>query len=506
MSTQILAHVMNDIGKVFNKIPGNLEGTALWLLYIFTTIDLGLMIFKVDEVDWIKTICRKAFKVGIFTYIITHYKDGLYLITKSFIAVGNKAINIFGDDGAELVQNPSKLMDKVISLTDPLTPKITVFSGAGWLYLVLTVAIIFAGVAIGFQIFVTWLEFYALTGITIIFIPFAMIEKTAFLAEKAIGIIVALAIKLMMLSMIIGASASILMGLKFSPKATIQEVIHVLSIVASITYLICRVPSLAASMMTGNPSLTSGDMAGMIRGGSTAVGAAVGTVAGGAINTALGMTGKGSLGQMFGGGKAHTAGQAMGAMGRRLGRGASALKSRLSGSSGGSGSPTAPGGKENSHAHQSSKGSDSGNASEGGGSKGSSANGDSSNSPKPGSGNNNIQGNDSQTPSDSNNSPGGSQESNTSFDTGTQQNDKESKTSPGSASISSTDNSSSGRTSKSDTGTKQNSKKSNSPGGSQNNQSGTSKVQLSGRTYNMPKDTGKKVNGREIPTIPGEKE
>ncbi len=505
MTTQILANAMSELGNIFNKIPGNLEQMSLWLLYIFTTIDLGLMIFKVDEVDWIKTLCRKAFKVGIFTFIITNYKDGLYLIMESFIAVGNKAISILGRDGIKLIQNPSMLMDKIISLTDPLVPKITVFSGAGWLYLVLTVAIIFAGVAIGFQIFVTWLEFYALTGITIIFIPFAMIEKTAFLAEKAIGVIVALAIKLMMLTMIIGASASVLTGLDFSPKATLQEVIHVLSIVASITYLICRVPSLAASMMTGNPSLTSGDMAGMIRGGSTAVGAAVGTVAGGAVNTALGMTGKGSLGQMFGGGKAHTAGQAMGAMGRGLGRGASALKSRLSGSSGGSGSPTAPGGKENSHAHQSFKGSDSGSASEGGGSKGSSANSDSSSSPKPGSGNSDTQESDSQTTSDSNNSPGGSQESNSSSDAETQQNDKGSETSPGSDSNSSTEGSSSGAF-QPDTGTKQNSEKNDSLGGSKNNQSGTSKVQLNGRTYNMPKDTGKNVNGSEIPSTPGKKE
>ena len=498
MATQILTNVMNELGGTFNQVSGNLEGTALWLLGTFTVIDIGLMIFKVDEVDWIKTLCRKAFKVGVLIFIITNYKEGLKLIMDSFIQIGVEAMDIFGGDSAKLIQNPSQLLDQVFELTEPLIPKMSALSGAGWLYIFLVISIIFSGIIIGFQIFVTWLEFFALTGITVIFIPFAMIEKLAFLTEKAIGIVVALAIKLMMLTMIIGTSTTIITSLSFSPKATLIETIHVLSILASITYLICRVPSLAASMMTGNPSLTGGDMAGMIRGGSTAVGAAVGTVAGGAINTALGMVGKGSLGQMFGGGKAHTAGQAMGAMGRGLGRGASALKSRLSGSNGGSGSPTAPGGKENSHAHQSSKGSDSGTASEGGGSKESSANNDSSNSPKPGSGNNNIQGNDFQTPSSSNNSPGGSQESNTSSDTGTQQNDKGSEPSPGNSSTPSANNSSPGGTSKADTGTKHNSEKFESLG--------TSKVQLNGRTYNMPKDTGKKVNGVNASSTPGKKE
>ncbi len=490
MDTQILTQTLKTLRGVFEEIPSNLEGTALWLLSALTVIDIGLLIFKVDEVDWIKTLCRKAFKIGLLMFIITNYTEGLTVIMDSFTSIGAKAVGVFDDKN---INNPSGLLTMVFNLTKPLYNKAGILSKSGWVFNFIILTMYFCGIVIAFQVFVTWLEFFALTGITVIFIPFATLDKTAFIAEKAFSVILGLGVKLMILTLMVGSSVGILSSLSVPPDVDILISLHLLSIMISIMYLIWKAPSLAASMMTGNPSLSGGDMVGLISRGSSMVGAAVGTVAGGLINMGLGSAGKESLGQMFGGGKAHTAGKVAGNIGGRIKSGTGSLIGKLRGSNGGSESPTAPGGKENSHAYQASKGSDSGSASEGDGSKGSS-------------GNNNTQGSDSQTPSDSNNSPGGSQESNTSSDTGTQQNDKGSETSPGTTSTSSANNSSPGGTSKPDTGTKQNSEKSDSPGGSKNNQSDTSKVQLNGRTYNMPKDTGKKVNGIEIPSTPGKKE
>ncbi len=497
MDTQILTQTLKTLRLTFEGIPSNLEGTALWLLSALTVIDIGLLIFKVDEIDWIKTLCRKAFKIGLLMFIITNYTEGLTVIMDSFTSIGAKAIGVFDE---KFINNPSELLTMVFNLAKPLYNKAGIFSKSGWVFNVIILTMYFCGIAIAFQVFVTWLEFFALTGITIIFIPFATLDKTAFIAEKAFGVILGLGVKLMILALMVGSSVGILSTLSVPPDVDILISLHLLSIMISIMYLIWKAPSLAASMMTGNPNLSGGDMVGLISRGSSMVGAAVGTVAGGLINMGLGSAGKESLGQMFGGGKAHTAGKVAGNIGGRIKSGTGSLIGKLRGSNGGSESPTAPGGKENSHEHQSSKSSDSGSALGGDGSKGSSG------SPNAGSSSKDTQGSDSQTPSGSDNSPGGSQESNTSSDTGTQQNDKGSETSPGTTSTSSANNSSPGGTSKPDTGTKQNSEKSDSPGGSKNNQSDTSKVQLNGRTYNMPKDTGKKVNGIEIPSTPGKKE
>ena len=127
--------------------------------------------------------------------------------------------------------------------------------------------------------------------------------------------------------------------------------LHVLSIIMSIMYLIWRTPGLAASLLTGNPNLSSGDMAGFIKSGANAgaaaVGGAIGTMASSGknfINFGLGVSGKESLGDISKVGKAHTAGQRVSSM--------------MSGLSRSNNSTSSPGGKENSESYQNSKKSD----------------------------------------------------------------------------------------------------------------------------------------------------
>ena len=466
MDTQILTNTLIDLRLFFDQIPLNLKSTALWLLSTLTIIDIGLMIFKVDETDWIKTLCRKTFKIGLLIFIITNYAEGLNLIMESFTSIGAKAGGTFDSD---ILNNPSHLLSQIYDLSKPLYDKAGILSKTGWIFNVIIVTMYFCGIVIAFQVFVTWLEFFALTGVTIIFIPFAALDKTSFIAEKAFSVILGLGVKLMILTLMVSSCVGILNDLVVPQNIDIQGSLHMLSIMVSIVYLICRAPALASSMMTGNPSLSGGDMASLLKSGgsmaSGAVGAALGFAAGagtGAINAGLGAAGKGTLGDMLGaytsGGKAHTAGKMAAATGRGIGKVGSAMKGAMSGSKGGE-APTAPGGEENSHEQQNSIGS-----ADSGSSTGSST---ISSSETPGTG----------TSEDKNLlSSGGDSKTNT--DTGTHPKSESNN------SVTSSDNKS-----------------------SESSKSDTSKTEIGGRTYNMPSGTGKKVNGiEESKTQPGNKE
>lgn len=346
-SVQILTNTLETLSNTFDKIPGNLRPTALWLLGTLTIIDFGLLIFKVDEVDWIKTLCRKALKIGFLMYIITDYSTILNSIMDGFILIGSKALDIFETD---LIQDPSRLLTKVFELSKPLFPKAGIMTGTKFMFSMTILAMIICALIISMQVFVTWLEFFALTGITIIFIPFAVLDKTAFITEKAFSVLLGLGVKLMILTLMISASTNILGGLHISSETTLITALHILSIIFAIMYLIWKTPSLAAGMMTGNSSLAGSDViragAGVATAAGTAIVAGAGAAGAGMINAGLGAAGKDNLGQMIGGSKAHAAGR----LARSAGTGIRNMMSGVMRSAGST--PTAPGGVENSDAYQ----------------------------------------------------------------------------------------------------------------------------------------------------------
>ena len=205
--TQILTKTLETLSEEFFKIPENLKGTAFWLLLTLTIIDFGMLIFKVDEIDWIKTLCRKAFKIGFLYWIIDKYQYLLTEIQNGFVKIGVESTGFF--DG-ELLKNPSNLLTEIFNLTTPLYDNAALFTKTGLMYWVIILVMYFCAIAIAFQVFVVWLEFYALTGITIIFIPFAALDKTSFITEKAFSVILSMGIKVMTLALTLGASYKIL--------------------------------------------------------------------------------------------------------------------------------------------------------------------------------------------------------------------------------------------------------------------------------------------------------
>jgi len=148
----------------------------------------------------------------------------------------------------------------------------------------------FAFFFIAIQLFVTILEFKLTTLAGFILIPFALWNKTSFLAEKVLGNVVASGIKLMVLAIIIGIGSTIFgefgdITSAFQPPASSPDLIVPITLkdaasimLGSMALLALGIfgPGIAAGLVSGAPQLGAGAAVGTM----AAVGA--GALAGGA--------------------------------------------------------------------------------------------------------------------------------------------------------------------------------------------------------------------------------
>lgn len=266
-----LTELMEFFEKKLLVIPDNLQPYALGLLATLVTIDLGLLAFQLGEMDVIKTLCKKTFKYGMITYFITDYSSLVNVLIDSFIKIGEVALG--GKAGIEFFRSPSKIIDIGVNLTADILSKVKDMGitnigdiVVSYFYIAIILIIVFF---MALSIFIAWMEFFAIVGIGVIFLPFAALNKTAFLAEKVFSLVLNLSIKLMVLSLILNLSVDFLTS--FTTKAAIlnahQDSIYKVSSLGTLMFLMLKCPSLVASILSGSPNLSGNDVATL--GGST---------------------------------------------------------------------------------------------------------------------------------------------------------------------------------------------------------------------------------------------
>ena len=111
-------------------------------------------------------------------------------------------------------------------------------------------------------------------------IPFALWNKTSFLAEKVLGNVIASGIKLMVLAIIVGIGSTIFSSITstFQPdEVTLEQAASVILGSLSLLALGLFGPGIATGLVSGAPQLGAGAAIG------TAAGVAAGTVAGGTL-------------------------------------------------------------------------------------------------------------------------------------------------------------------------------------------------------------------------------
>lgn len=259
--TDILGSFVNGSSEGFPVIKGYAESLFAKLLIIeLVLFGIGVALHRID---FKAELVAKVLAVGFAQFLIFRYvwlvdglRDGF---VDAGLAAGGGHLNTaeFLDPSAYI----SSGFDKVFSVLeerfeDGTWHFLSTFSMIGLFNMIILLVMFFAFVAMGFQIFFAVIEFYLVTSLAIILVPFLIVKQTNFLGFRAINGIVSNCIKLMVLAFIASLASPVLQELTFStPDPTLRESISLAVGALAIALLMWRAPAIAMSFIAGGSGL-----------------------------------------------------------------------------------------------------------------------------------------------------------------------------------------------------------------------------------------------------------
>ena len=286
---------MNDLGVIDRFLAafiqyidsgfGLLGGDVAFLTTVLVGIDIalaGLFWAMGGEDDIIGRFLKKILYVGAFALILGNFARLSEIIFRSFAGLGLTAGG--GTMSADDLLRPGYLAGTGFEAAWPLLEQASELLGFTSFFdnfltiAILALAWLFVIVAffiLAVQLFVTILEFKLTALAGFVLVPFALWNRTSFLAERVLGNVVSSGIKVMVLAVIVGIGSGFFSEFIGALEGQEPNIGQAMSLVlASLTLLGLGIfgPSVASGLVAGAPQLGAGAAV-----GTTA--AAVGTVA-----------------------------------------------------------------------------------------------------------------------------------------------------------------------------------------------------------------------------------
>jgi len=267
---------------------GLLHGEVMYLSATLIVIDMTLagLFWAMGGEEVLAKLIRKTLYIGAFAYIIGNFNLLAGIVFRSFVGLGLLASGSSVSVGDFL--QPGRLAAIGVTAGEPILRQVgtmshgitAVFSNFDMIVVLLFAwaVVVISFFILAIQLFVTLVEFKLTTLAGFVLVPFALWNKTAFLAEKVLGNVVSSGVKVLVLAVIVGIGSTIF-GQFQAPAGADPSLNHALALMlASLTMLGLGIfgPGIATGLVSGAPQLGAGAAAG------TALGAAGLAVAGGA--------------------------------------------------------------------------------------------------------------------------------------------------------------------------------------------------------------------------------
>ena len=286
----VLTTLLNAFAAVFSGGFSRLFPDAMHLLALLAALEITVAAvwWALAEEDALITILKKIIQIGFFIFVVSNYQILIDVVLDGFVSTGLKA---GGREGSEsLIKNPSAIVEYGFTVVKPVIVHITNLSPADtFTYLprlvmlaISALLVLLAFFALGIQVFITYLEFFLVSVLGLILVPFGVFKHTTFIAEKVFGAIISFGIRLMVLAFILAVAEPTLADLNLSPDPETQEVLTILLTGLTIMGLAWHAPAVAGGLISGAPSLTSAagvGIAGAAAAGLVGVGLGAGKVA-----------------------------------------------------------------------------------------------------------------------------------------------------------------------------------------------------------------------------------
>ncbi|KRB86722.1 conjugal transfer protein TrbL [Sphingomonas sp. Root710] len=316
------------IDSGFGLIHGDVGFLASSLIVIDVTLALLFWTWGEGD-DIVARLVKKTLQVGFFAFLIANWNGLAKIIYLSFSGIGLKAA---GSGSADDLLHPGKIAQIGIDAGQPLLDQASLLVGPVGIFtnfvqiavLLLAWAIVLlAFFIIAIQLFVTLIEFKLSTLAGFVLVPFGLFGRTAFLAERVLGNVMATGVKVLVLAVIIGIGSTIFRDFVIDfggAQPTLEQVASLALAALTLLGLAIFGPGIASGLISGGPQLGAG--------AAVAAGA---TVAGIGAAATMGVAGAAGL-----------AGRAGSAAASTLSRSAGSRASGASGPGGSSSAPPAP--------------------------------------------------------------------------------------------------------------------------------------------------------------------
>jgi type IV secretion system protein TrbL len=369
----VIDHFLDVFSRYIDSGFGLLGGEVGFLTATLVVIDMTLagLFWAMGGVsgngdDVIAKLVKKTLYVGAFAFIIGNFNALAGILFRSFAGLGLVA------SGSSLTQaqllQPGHIAQVGVDAGRPIMAQIGDLAGFPEVFLnidsivVLFLAwlvVIVSFFVLAVQLFVTLIEFKLTTLAGFVLLPFALWNKTAFLAERVLGNVVSSGIKVLVLAVIVGIGSGIFSEFQLPPgsEPSIDNALAIM--LASLTLFGLGIfgPGIATGLVSGAPQLGAGAAAGTALGvtglaaaGTAAVAASGAAVAAGArlvptvARSATGMAGSASKAYQSGAaavpqggaraaaaGVANVAREGASALGQKVTSGAKAVRDKVAG-------------------------------------------------------------------------------------------------------------------------------------------------------------------------------
>ncbi|HAT7587800.1 P-type conjugative transfer protein TrbL [Citrobacter freundii] len=296
----IIDRFLDTFSRYIDSGFGLLQGEVAFLTATLIVIDMTIagLYWAMSHAtgqgeDVIAKLLRKVLYVGAFAYIIGNFNWLSSIVFRSFAGLG-----ITATGSAITMENflqPGRLAKTGIDAAAPILDQIGDMAGFPEVFVnldpivVLFIAwlvVILCFFVLAVQLFITLIEFKLTTLAGFVLIPFALWNKTSFLAEKVLGNVVSSGIKVLVLAVIVGIGSGLFAEFQVHPDE--PSIDHALVVMlASLALLALGIfgPGIATGLVSGAPQLGAGAMAGAAV-GAVGTGVAIGAAAtgvGGAV-------------------------------------------------------------------------------------------------------------------------------------------------------------------------------------------------------------------------------
>src|ERR1700693_3975118 len=294
MNTGVIDNFTEVFTRYIDSGFGLLGGEVAYLASTLIVIDITLAglfwAWGADE-DVLAHLVKKTLYVGFFAFLIGNFNGLAKIVFNSFTGLGLKAAG--SGLSADQFLQPGRLAQVGIDAGKPILQAASQLMGFVsffenfiqiFVLLIAWLVVLVAFFILAVQLFVTLIEFKLTTLAGFVLVPFGLFNKTAFLAERVLGNVVASGVKVLVLAVIIGIGTN-LFG-EFTQgfggnQPTLEDALALVLAPLALLGLGIFGPGIATGLTAGAPQLGAGAAVGTaLAAGGLGVAGAMGVRAG----------------------------------------------------------------------------------------------------------------------------------------------------------------------------------------------------------------------------------